>query len=217
MPFKSYIADKWNTVKSVSAKVGGKLKSMGSTISDTWTNKIQPKLEETLGTDATDQAAAIGSTLAGEAAGWLAGKAVSKIPVVGGVLEPLARKYASKWLGRKIGLKISPGLEERAKTETALDKLVHEFPDSDGTIKESDIKSGRNRYDKRSLYAMVRKGRSGRVKLRAFGRPINIFTEGVTGRHVNKIMLNNGTFIRGPPASTNAAPSTNMIGGGNMG
>ena len=217
MPFKSYIADKWNTVKAVSAKVGGKLKEMGSAINDTWTNKLQPKLEETLGTDATDQTAAIGSTLAGEAGGWLAGKAASMIPVVGGILEPFARKHAAKWLGRKVGSKISPGLEDSAKTETALDKLVHEFPDLDGTIKESDIKSGRNRYDKRSLYAIVRKGRSGRVKLRAFGRPINIFTEGVTGRHVNKIILNNGTFIRGPPASANAAPSTNMIGGGNMG
>ena len=208
---------KWTTIKSASGKATGKLKEIGSAINDVWMNKIQPKIEQTIGTDSTDQAAAIGSTLAGEAGGWLAGKAASMIPFIGGHIEPHARKFATKFIGRKTGEKISPGLQERAKTESALDKLVNEIDDSGAIIKESDIKSGRNRFDKRTLYAMVRKGRNGRVKLRSFGRPVNIFTEGVTGRHVNKIMLSNGTFIKGPPASTSAAPTTNMIGGGNLG
>jgi len=211
------VAGTFHRAKSASGKATGKLKEIGSAINDVWMNKIQPKIEQTIGTDATDQAAAIGANLAGMAGGWLAGKAASMIPVIGGTLEPHARKIATKLIGRKTGEKISPGLQERAKTESALDKLVNEIGDSGDSIKENDIKSGRNRFDKRTLYAMVRKGRSGKLKLRSFGRPINIFTEGTTGRHVNKIMLNNGTFIRGPPASTSAAPSTNMIGGGNLG
>jgi len=124
------------------------------------------------------------------------------------VFADSAGEGVRKWTKKKITSKVSPGKEGRDNVrEEEIKKLIADEKamvqgviDSGDAFNMEDMKKGKNRFSKRSLYAVVHKGKNGKLKLRSFGRPVNLFTEDVTGRFVNKFMLKDGSKVDAPPS-----------------
>jgi len=218
MGVKSFMARAWDSGKEAVTKATGSLKSMATTINDKWKNKAQPWIEEKLGSDNMDRLASTAGHIGGTILGGVTKFGMNMVPGLN-VFADSAGEGVRKWTKKKITSKVSPGKEGRDNArEEELKKLIADEKamaqgviDSGDAFNMEDMKKGKNRFSKRSLYAVVHKGKNGKLKLRSFGRPVNLFTEDVTGRFVNKFMLKDGSKVDAPP------PIPYSITGGNHG
>jgi len=211
MGVKSFMARAWDSGKGAVTKVAGSLKSMATTVDDAWKNKAQPWIESKVGPINMDRLAKtaghIGGTILGGAIDYGLGALGIDTHGAGSAFIPAGINLVRKWAKKKIASKVSPGKEARDNArEEEIKKLIADEKamaqgviDSGDAFNMEDMKKGKNRFSKRSLYAVVRKGKNGKLKLRSFGRPVNLFTEDVTGRFVNKFMLKDGSKVDAPP------------------
>ena len=167
MDFKTFVSDKWNSMKEGATKTSGKLKEYGTVIDDKWTNQAQPWIQNTLGEEGTDMLAGVGGQLAGAVGGEAAGALTSMIPVVGSFIAPFVKMAATAWLGTKTADKISPGLGGRVSGEKISGLGVGKPPRGQGGGGSGSVYVDKNlqTYSKKSLYTRATRGKSGKMKL----------------------------------------------------
>jgi len=207
MGVKSFMARAWDSGKGAVTKVAGTLKSMATAVDDAWKNKAQPWIESKVGTDTMDKTADFLGHIGKKALKGVMKVGVNIIPGLKYLVNDDTIDRVGKNFKKGIVSRVSPGKEARDNArEEEIKKLIADEKamaqgviDSGDAFNMEDMRKGKNRFSKRSLYAVVHKGKNGKLKLRSFGRPVNLFTEDVTGRFVNKFMLKDGSKVDAPP------------------
>jgi len=116
MGFKTFVKNTFDYGKQGLSKGIRWSSRVGESIANKWTNKVQPWIENTIGSTATKGIAEEAGKAVGRWAGTTAGSIVSTIPIVGALAAPLVKTWVSNYYSKKTSNLISPINRQMAPT-----------------------------------------------------------------------------------------------------
>ena len=116
MGFKTFVKNTFDYGKQGLSKGIRWSSRVGESIADKWTNKVQPWIENTIGSTATKGIAEEAGKAVGRWAGTTAGSIVSTVPIVGALAAPLVKTWVSNYYSKKTSNLISPVNRQMAPT-----------------------------------------------------------------------------------------------------